>query len=240
MEKSLPGINIYTYMKHWNLISLLFVLLLFSSCSRVKVLSTWKSDDRPGVKDKNILVVARTANQEVRYAFENAITDELVANGLNATPSYKQFPLLLPDEKMSEDRNEEIRELLENAGYNAVVLSVLKDYEEITRSMVAEGYEASVNYGYIDAPTYMGWGFYVYFIHPLAYSTEDVYVEETGEDMITSRIFVLETAAFNLDQPEKEQLVTVVRAQVENPQGAAATAVDYAKSIVKGVKKQYR
>ena len=227
-------------MKHPNLLLLLLILVIFSNCSRVKVLSAWKSDDRPGIKDKNILVVARTVNQEVRYAFENAIADELKANDLSATPSYKQFPLLLPDEKMSEDRKGEIREMLENAGYNAVVLSVLKDYEEITRSMVAEGYEASVNYGYIDAPTYMGWGFYVYFIHPLAYSTEDVYVEEAGEDTITSKLYVLETAAFNLDQPEKEQLVTVVRAQVENPQSAAATADDYAKSIAKGVKKQYR
>ncbi len=227
-------------MKYNNVFAFLIFLILFNSCSSVKVLNTWISDDRPGIRDKNILVVARTANQEIRQAFEQAVTDQLVANGLNATPSYVQFPLLKPDAKIDEARKEEIREMLEEAGYNAVVLSVLKDYQEETRSMVPEGYEASVNYGYIDLPTYMGWGFYVYFTHPLAYSTEDVYVKPTGEDTITSKLYVLESAAFNLDQPEKEQLVAVVRAQVENPSGIAATAIDYAKSIVKGVKKQYK
>ena len=217
----------------------MFVLSICGSCSSVKVLYSWKSEDRPGVKDKNILVVARTANEEVRYAFEKAISDELIANGLQASPSYVQFPLL-PDDKDIENRKEEIQEMIENAGYDAVVLSVLKDFQEITRSMVSEGYEASVNYGYIDRPTYMGWGFYVYFIHPLAYSTEDIYVEQSGEDTITSKLYVLETAAFNLDQPDHEQLVAVVRSQVENPEGITTTATDYAKSIVKAVKKQSR
>lgn len=218
--------------------SLLTLTIFFNlfSCSNIKVLHTWKSEDLPSLRANNVLVVARTARPEVREAFETEITKELKARNIRAVPSYTKFPELDPDKKITTQRMEEIKALLEKEGFNGVVLSVVKDYQELTRSIGEGGYEASVNYGYRDYPTYYGNGFYVYYTHPLSYSTEDIYVPES-EYTLTSRLYVLETLAYNLDQPEDQQLLAVVRSSIENPQGAKTTANDYAKAIAKAVNK---
>ena len=227
----------FTTPKSYYWITLIFTsFLMLVSCSNIKVLHTWKSDNLPSIKDKNVLVVARAARPDVRQAFEQEIVRELKARDIKATPSYSKFPDWDPDKKISEDRKQEIRALLEKEGFNGVVLSVLKDYQEITREIGEGGYEASVNYGYIDHPTYYGNGFYVYYFHPLSYSTEDIYVPKS-EFTLTSKIYVLESVAYNLDLPEDEQLLAVVRSSIENPQGAKTTANDYAKAIAKAVNK---
>ena len=108
-----------------------------------------------------------------------------------------------------------------------MVLSILKDYQERTRVIGDGGYDASVNYGYTDLPSYVGGGFYVYYYHPLSYSTEDIYVPES-EDTITSKLYVLQTAAFDLDRPEEQQLMAYINAAVENPSTAKSAAAEYA------------
>ncbi len=227
----------FSILKSYCQLTLILIsLLMLVSCSNIKVLHTWKSDDLTSIRDKNVLVVARAARPDVRKAFEQEIVKELEARDIKATPSYTKFPDWDPDKKISEERKQEIRALLESEGFNGVVLSVLKDYQEITREIGEGGYEASVNYGYIDHPTYYGNGFYVYYFHPLSYSTEDIYVPKS-EFTLTSKTYVLESVAFNLDLPEDEQLLAVVRSSIENPQGAKTTANDYAKAIAKAVSK---
>lgn len=222
-----------TYYKRLLVLAAFWVL---AGCSNIKILHTWKSDDLPSLRTNNVLVVARAARPDVREAFEREIVKELQARDIKATPSYTKFPDWNPDRKITEERKEEIKALLEKEGFNGVVLSVLKDYQELTQTIGEGGYEASVNYGYRDYPTYYGNGFYVYYTHPLSYSTEDIYVPES-EFTLTSRVFVLETLAYNLDKPEDQQLLAVVRSSIEDPQGAKSTANDYAKAIAKAVNK---
>lgn len=218
-------------MNELRILGILSLLLVFGSCKSFKVLYTWRADDRESVQGKNILVVARTSDLEVRQAFEREITRTLTDAGMKATASYLKFPDYNPEKKYSDKERGEIKKILDDNGYDAVVLTVLKDVQEETRSAVEGGYEASVNYGYIDRPTYLGWGFYTYFYHPLAYSTEDVEVEQTDEFTITSKSYVLDSIAFNLDLPEDQQMVGLFRASIENPDGALSTAKSYAKAI---------
>ena len=57
---------------HYLLIAI--VLLMFAGCnSSIKVLSAWKSKDIDKMKDRNILVIARTSDIEVRADFESSI-----------------------------------------------------------------------------------------------------------------------------------------------------------------------
>jgi|GEM_PF-1650095 len=209
---------------------LIGIAFILTSCSGAKVLYTYKADQLPDIRDNSVLVVARTAREDIRKAFEDEITADLIKRGINAEPSYTRIPQLNPDEKLTDERKNEIKQMLEEAGFNGVVLTVLKDYQERTRVIGEGGYDASVNYGYRDLPTYMGSGFYVYFQHPLSYSTEDLYVPQSP-DVITSKLYVVETVAFDLDKEDDKQLVAVVRASLENPSGAASTAKEYAKAI---------
>ena len=218
--------------------AILFLLigLALNSCSSVKVVDAWKSSNIEEFGDNNILVVARTTNQEVRAAFERQITDKLLERGYNATPSYTKFPTLRPNEKLTDERKEEIKNLLQSEGFNGVVLSVLKDYKERTRTIGEGAHEAGVNYGYTDWPTYVGYGFYTYYAHPLSYSTE--YVEVAAAEVtLTSKLYVLETVAYDLEQPKKKQLVALINAGVENPETMKELAHNYADAIAKRLKK---
>ncbi len=224
-------------MNLFKLPGLLLLLLLLGSCKSFKVLYNWSAEDKESVEGKNILVLARTSDLEVRKAFEKEITKTLQDAGMKATASYMQFPDFDPEKKYTDEEKGRIKKILEENNYDAVVMTVLKDYQEETRSGVEGGYEASVNYGYIDRPTYLGWGFYTYFYHPLAYSTEDIYVEQTDDFTITSKLYVLDSIAFNLDLPEDEQMVRLFRASIENPDSAISTAKSYAKAIAKTIDK---
>lgn len=224
-------------MNLFKLPGLLLLLLLLGSCKSFKVLYNWSAEDKESVEGKNILVLARTSDLEVRKAFEKEITKTLQDAGMKATASYIQFPDFDPEKKYTDEEKGRIKKILEENNYDAVVMTVLKDYQEETRSGVEGGYEASVNYGYIDRPTYLGWGFYTYFYHPLAYSTEDIYVEQTDDFTITSKLYVLDSIAFNLDLPEDEQMVRLFRASIENPDSAISTAKSYAKAIAKTIDK---
>lgn len=210
----------------------LIALFIFSSCSSVKVLDSWKGDNISTIDDKNILVIARTDNNQARIAFENEIVSQLTANGRKATASFTQMPNLYPDKKISdENQKKEIITMMRNEGFNAIVLTVIKDFQEQTRTETEGGYYA----GATIYPRYYR-GFYGYYYNPLSYSTFGNYVPETSRTY-TSKIYILETVAYNLDEPEDKQLVAVVTSKIDNPSNLTKTAKEYVKAITKSLVK---
>lgn len=209
----------------------LTTLLVFNSCSSVKVLDSWKAENVSSINDKNIIVIARTENNQARIAFENEIVNQLTAKGLKATASFTKFPKLNPDEKVSEDKREQIKNLLINEGFNAVVLTVIKDIKEATRTVTEGGYYAGATL----YPRYYR-GFYGYYYNPMSYSSFGNYVPETSTTF-TSKTFVLESVAYNLAEPEDKQLIAVVTTQIENPSNITKVAQEYVKAITKSLVK---
>jgi len=192
------------------LIASLSIILFLSSCSSVKVLDSWKADNVKSINDKNIIVIARTQNKQARIAFENEIVKQLTARGMNATASFTKFPKLTPNKEVTEERREMIKTILHNEGFNAVVLTVVKDVQESTKTVTDGGYYAGGSYGGY-YPSYYG-GFYGYYHHPYSYSSYGVY---------------------NLDEPEEKQLIAVVTSSIEDPKEAYKTAEAYVKAITK-------
>jgi hypothetical protein len=219
----------------YNIIVSFIGFLILSGCSSVKVLNTWKSDDSDKLRDRNTLVIVRTENNQARVAFEDAIAAKLRDRGINATESYKHIPMLDPNKKLSEDDVREAKQMIQGKGFNAVVLSVVK---EKNLNLIHErdgGYWAGATYaGYY--PLFYS-GFYGYYTHPASYMNYGgVYIPETfSEDY--SVTYILETLAFDLDAPENKQLLAVVTSRVENPESAHQTARDYANKISNSFKK---
>ncbi len=214
-------------------LSAAYLLVLLTACTPVKVMDAWKRDNVNTIKDQNILVIARTSNKLARIAFEEEIADQIRSGGMNAAESYNKMPELKPDEKLSKEQVEMVKKLLQDQGYNGVVVSVIKDVQETTRVMEEGGYYAGESYrAYY--PIYYG-DFYGYYAHPRSYSDYGTYVPSTISTY-TSKTYILETTAYNLDQPEEKQLVAVVTSKIENPQNVATTAKQYAKAIAKGLR----
>jgi hypothetical protein len=222
-------------MKNCSLALVLICLMnLASGCSTIKVLDAWKSDDIATIKTKNILVIARTAHKPSREAFEQGIVKELAKKGLKGTESYKLFPEIDPNRKLSPEEIESIKEKFRAKGLDAVVVSVVKDVKEISQTTTEGGYEAGASLSSYYNMSYVG--FYGYYASPGSYASFDgVEVEETMTTK-TNKIYVLETSVHNLDLPEKEQLIALVTSKIDQPESITALADEYAKAIAKALK----
>lgn len=212
------------------LILSLVVLMIVSACSTVKVLDHWKADGDRNIQKNNILVIARTENTQARIAFENEIVSQLSAKGMKATASFTKFPKFNPDEKMTEDRKKLIKTMIESEGFDAVVITVLKDYQESLETTTTGGYYAGGTYGSYYGGYYGG--FYNYYHNPYAYSSYGAYVPSSTSTYV-SKTYIVETSAYNLKLDEKDQLVAVVTSKVEDPSSVSKTAKDYVSAITK-------
>jgi len=207
---------------------------MLTSCTSVKVLNSWKADNAATLKTKNTLVIARTNNHEARVAFETEIADKLRKNGIKATESYKRIPKLEPNKKYTEDEIKEVKNLLREAGFNGVVISVIKDKKLTVQRKTDGGYYAGATYaGYY--PMYYS-GFYGYYAQPNTYMNYGGnYVPETVTTQ-QSINYVLETLFYNLDEPEDKQLLAVVTSSIEEPENASQIAKTYASKIANSLK----
>lgn len=189
---------------------------LLHSCSGSKVLAAWLGDneDVAEFKQKNVLVIARTADDHARIAFEEAIANELKAKGIQATESFKKAPKIYPNREITEERVALIRSLIQSEGFDGVVLTVIKDKSEtlyVSQSGIHFGVAYSNYY-----PGYYG-SFYNYYAQPYAYgpyySSFGGYVP-VSTSVNTYTTYVLETVAYNLDAMGNDQLVEIGRAHV--------------------------
>ncbi len=206
------------------------LLLILASCSSVTVLDSWKSDTIANVKDHNFLVVARANSPETRLTFENEIVDQLKSKGYQATASFAKFGNLKPNNPDSDLDKEQLKALLQQEGFDAIILTVMKDHQEKTRVQKEGGFYTGGNYlGYY--PNYYG-GFYQYYYNPLSFYTPSYYVPETVTTS-TSSLYILETTVYDLTAAEGKQLVAVITSKVDNPESAGEAAGDYVKEISK-------
>ena len=218
-----------------NILLFLFIVLAFTfqNCSSVKVMDSWKSDTISSIKDNNFLVFTRTQNKQARITLENEIVKQMTAKGYKATASFQKFPGFDPSKKMSEGERDQLREIIEGKGYNGVVLTILKDYQEETRIETdGGGYAGGTYYGYY--PRYYG-GFYGYYNNPYAYRTMGNYVEQSSTEY-TAKLYILETTIYDLEAEGEQQLKAIVTSKLDNPESASDIAKDYVTKVSNSLK----
>lgn len=224
-------------MSHRISIIVIFLVLLFQSCASVKVANAWKADKESidTFKKKNVLVIARTANENARYAFEREIADALRAKGIKATESYSKAPKIYPNKEITEERVAFIKELMGYEGFDAVVITVIKDKQQTTSTTYNGVYFGASYSNYY--PGYYG-SFYSYYAYPYAYGP---YYDSFGgyvplsTSTSTSTKYVLETIAYNLSAEENNQIVAVVTTNINDPKDAYKTAKQYVEEVMKSL-----
>jgi len=217
--------------------TLLIITLFFQNCASTKVLDSWKAE--PSVvelfKEKNVLVIARTSDDQARLAFEQEIVKALGERGIKATGSYSKAPKIHPNRKMSDERLTFIKSLMKSEGFDAIVLTVIKD-KQVTERVTSNGIYFGASYGNY-YPGYYG-GFYNYYTYPYAYGS---YYDSFGGYIPTSTStsydtkYVLETVAYNLDEAEGKQLVAVITMSLDNPKEAHKTASKYVDLMIENL-----
>jgi len=221
--------------------SILVVFLVFSlqSCSGVKVLNAWKGDKEAveSFKEKNILVIARTADNGSRLPFEMEIANNLRAKGFKATESFKKVPKLHPEREMTEERRKLIQDILGYEGYNGIVITTIKDKSSVTSTSTSGVYMGGGYGSYY--PGYYG-GFNSYYSYPYAYGSYysgfGGYIPlASSTSTYTTTTYVLETVAYNLDAGKEDQLIAVVTTEVSDPKDAYKTAAVYTAKIMEAL-----
>ncbi len=220
--------------------SILLVFLVFSlqSCSGVKVLNAWKADKESvsSFKEKNILVIARTADNGSRIPFEKELADRMRSMGFKATESFKKVPKLHPEREMTEERRKLIQDILGYEGYTGIVITTIKDKTSVT-STSSSGMYMGGGYGSY-YPGYYG-GFNSYYSSPYAYGN---YYSGFGgyvplsTSTYTSTNYVLETVAYNLDAGKEDQLIAVITTELDDPKDAYKTAAIYVDKVMEALK----
>ncbi len=220
--------------KNLTLLVLLAFSFAFQNCGSVKVRDSWtgEEDTVAKFKKKNILVLARTADNTSRIAFEEALANELRAEGYKATESFKKFPKIYTNKEITEERIAFVQSILDSEGYNGIVIVAVKDQETTTTTSNNGVY---VGGGYGGYPGYYG-GFNNYYRTPYAYGSYynsfGGYIP-TSTSTSTSTTYVLETVFYNLDEPQENQLVAVVTSELDDPKEAYKTAQKYVETMVK-------
>ena len=220
-----------------HVFALVFSLSLLNSCATVKVVDSWKADDLSEIQNKNVLVITRTSNIKIRKIFEDAFMKRLKASDIKGNVSYNLIKDINTEKKLTENEVAAALQTIKNEGYNAIVLTVLKDRKSVVSVTKDGGYTSGATYSSEINPFL--YDFYTAFGSPYTAPSmrhSGYYVEETYQEQeyVT---FVLETLIFDLDASEKEQLKGQVTSKLESPGSAIEVADNYAKKVANALKK---
>ena len=222
-----------------SLILLAIGSLILAGCGpSVKVTSSWKGQPETVQKfrEKNVLVIARTADNQARTAFEIEIAKALNESGINATESYKKVPRLTPDREVTEERVKMVLDMIQSEGFDAIVLTTVKDKQQTIQTNTSG---VSMGVGYGAYPGYYG-GFGSYYRYPYAYGpyySSAAYIP-TGSTTTTYTTYVLETVGYNLDEAEENQLVFVVTSELTDPKNAYKTAEKFVVKVTEALQQK--
>ena len=226
----------YILKPNFKLTIALLLVFIFYGCATTKVVKTWKSEDLSNVKDKNILVITRTSNIKVRKIFEDAFMKRLNASDIKGSVSYDLIKNIDTEKKLSPAEVEAVKQDIKDKGYNAIVLTILKDRQSTLTVKEEGGYNAGATYSSEVNPFL--YDFYTAFGSPYTAPSmrhSGYYVEEEfkEQEYVT---FILETLIFDLDAPAKEQLKGQVTSKLESPGSAIEVADGYARKVAKALK----
>lgn len=208
--------------------SVFLLLILFGCGTSVKVTDSWEADDIQDSKDDNYLVIARVDDMAGRQQFEQEIATRLREGGMNAVESYKKYPSLNILEQLNEEQIELWIASIRNEGINGIVLTVIKDERQETRTS-SSGIGVGVGYypAIYDSYGYFG-DYYGSYFSPYGY--RGVYLP-ASQRTYTSDIYQLETVAYDLKREKGKQLIAVVTTNITDPDSASQVAEKYADKI---------
>ncbi len=208
-----------------KILSILTLIVMVTSCSTVRVVSTWNHSKELNLNDKRIMVISKTDDNVVRSQFESDLVNKLREHGLNSMESLTVFPKIDTEVKLNENEVQKIVEDLKNKGVDIIILNTLKDTQEYTRTETTGG-----GYSTLYFPTYFrgpNGTFYRYY--------NSIHVKSEPESTIThtGKKYILETVIYDLTKTDNEQLISVITTEIDNPKSLGTISKDFSKQIIK-------
>ncbi|MEX2350167.1 MAG: hypothetical protein WD554_04755 [Flavobacteriaceae bacterium] len=154
----------------------IFSILMLSACSSVRLVDSWKPNEKEPFAPEKILVVGVTQNLTARVIFEENLKKELQSRGLQAIESMAVFDISYTDSKKTDDEIETMITGLSEEGIDAVIITTVKGVEKKTNytpphSTVVYHRERFGRYYYRFQDIYYNPGYY---------NEYEIYIVETG------------------------------------------------------------
>ena len=203
-------------------LTLSVIVLIIVSCGpSVTVTDSWKAPDISESKSDHFLVMARVDDVVGRQRFEQEIVKQLKARGVDAVESYKKFPELNLNLKMTPAQIDGLVAEFSEEGINAIVLTVIKDMKTEIKTTSSGGYSGGYYGGFN--------GYYGSYYSPYGYGGS--YVPSSSRTY-ESDIYKLESVVFDLDRPG-DQMVAVISVNITDPKSASEVAPKFAEKLAK-------
>lgn len=205
-----------------SLLALVGAFLILVSCGpSVTVTDSWHAPDIADSKSDSFVVMARVDDVVGRQRFEQEIVKQLKAGGVNAVESYKKFPELNLNLKMTPDQIDALVANFSKEGINGIVLTVIKDMKTEINTTTTGGYAGGYYGGFH--------GYYGSYYSPYGYG--GAYVPASSRTY-ESDIYKLETVVYDLDKPG-DQMIAVISINITDPKSASEVAPKYAEKLAK-------
>ncbi len=204
----------------------LLILVLFSSCSSVKLMDSWKSADFQAVKSSKILIAAKSPDLEVRKSYEIAIANQLKNQGIDAVEMHKIFPDFEEKENPTEEEVAEIIKQFDAEGITSVLVTSLKNTIKTTNEDTPQR---------IDIPTAYQNRYFFSFnnsddVHALP-KLPSLESDDVPKVELTSTTYVLEAVTYDLTQEKKKQLMNVCLVDITDPSSAKKVLQKFSKIV---------
>ncbi len=122
--------------KHLLRVTLISIILW--SCSAIKLIDSWKSEDFLTVKSKKILVVAKSPNPAIQKSYEKAIASKLKKQHIDVVEMHNVFPNIRDKEQRTTEEVEQILRMFEEKKIEALLITSLKKTIETNNSSKPE------------------------------------------------------------------------------------------------------
>jgi hypothetical protein len=199
---------------------LVLIAFLFFNCSSTVLKKSWKNPDYATFVPKNILVIGVTPNTDARKDFEFQLVKELNALHVNALQSHVVFETSFQDSKKTKSEIEAQLNKLVTAGYDAILISVVKGVEN---NKSYSGKSSKLDYR---LRKFIGY----YFTY------QDAYFNPQYFDAYN--VFTIETSLYSLHISSNKSRIWYGRYDMVDQNNVQKSINSYVKAVIKTLKKE--
>jgi hypothetical protein len=198
----------------------IFVFLMFLSCSSTRINESWRNPEYVDYQPSKVLILGITPNLTARKIYEEKLKLEFVHKGIIANEGNNILKRSFTNLKQTEDEIEEQIDMLLNKGYDAILISAVKGYENrITYRGDLLSNDMRLN----------RFGPY-YYLNQNVYFDNEIYQEY--------KVYHIEISLYDLTSETEKSLVWVASYDIIDPKKINATIKDCVNAIVSSLEEE--
>jgi len=192
----------------------ILISMLMINCSSTKITQSWKNMEYNNYQPKKVLILGVTNDQNTRKFFEQKLKEQLENRSILASESIHFFEKSFTDLNQTEESVQIEIERLINNGYDAVLISAVKGYDE----------KVSFNRDIFNSDYYLRCFDNYYYLN------QELYFNRNYDEIY--KVYHIEISLYNLSNNSTKSLVWQAYYDIVNPQKVQSAINQIIKAII--------